>query len=145
MTICGDATHLLFWTNHPQQHSSRLVTYTPGTIIAHQGEVGLGEIKIISKGTCKVMVDLRNSVTPVYISATGFETNVDLGAAFLMGKKGLIGDIPVLLDLPEPAYIVAVDTVEVLVFREDEIKQGLFQIAPELFNSKWRSVIMIAY
>ena len=128
------------------QHSSRLITYAPGIIIASQGDVSLKEIKNITKGTCKAVVDMvglrrrtkQSSLTPVHIEATGFETNIDLRTAFVLNKRALIGDIAVLLGLPQPAYITAEETVEVLTFREDEIKQGLVTNAPQLLKCRLR-------
>ena len=70
----------------------------------------------------------------IYSRTNNFQ--VDLRTVLLLPKKALIGDIPIFLSLPQPAYVIAEDEVEVFIFRKDEVTQGLEAKSPELFRSK---------
>jgi len=53
----------------------------------------------------------------------------------LLRKKAVIGDIPILLGVPQPAFVVTETEVTVVVFSKEELKEGL-DVRPATLKGK---------
>lgn len=55
----------------------------------------------------------------------------DLRTVAFLHKKAVLGDIPLLLAIAQPAFIVTETEVTVVVFSRDEVREGL-EARPDL-------------